>query len=428
VTGVAVARLGSDRSPGDGLHDRVESLPRHWRPTRLKYLFDSITGGTWGSDPDGGDDDLVCVRVADFDRSRFAVTTTALTTRAVTSTERRSRALRPGDLLLEKSGGGDQQPVGFVVLFDHGFPAVCSNFIAKLRPAAEHHPRFLSYLFAGLYAARANVPFIKQTTGIQNLDVGAFLGQRWKVPPLAEQRAIASHLDNELEQLDRVATLKRRLFRLLDERLGGVISAELRDVPRTTRLGTCGTWLSGGTPPKDDLELWDGTVPWATSKDLGVYDLADTEDHITERASRTYTRVVPPNSLLIATRGMALAKRLPVALAVRSMAFNQDLKALVPARHVDPRYLLYTLRGLEAEVLSLTDEAAHGTKRLETARLRRFQIPLPELRDQNRIVATLDKELAETAALRDQVDGQLALVREHRGAVVFNAITGRTRE
>ena len=56
--------------------------------------------------------------------------------------------------------------------------------------------------------------------------------------------------------------------------------AEFAGLSRDTRLGTCGTWLSGGTPPKDELALWDGDMPWATSKDLGVYELADTEDHI----------------------------------------------------------------------------------------------------------------------------------------------------
>ena len=64
-------------------------------------------------------------------------------------------------------------------------------------------------------------------------------------------------------------------------------------------------------------------MPWATSKDLGVYELADTEDHITAAAARQYTRTVPAGALLIATRGMALAKRLPVGMTTRSMAFNQ---------------------------------------------------------------------------------------------------------
>jgi type I restriction enzyme S subunit len=129
--------------------------------------------------------------------------------------------------------------------------------------------------------------------------------------------------------------------------------------------------------------------------------------------------------LLIATRGMALAKRLPVAMTTRSMAFNQDLKALVCGEHVRPKFLLYVLRGFEAEILSLTDEAAHGTKRLETARLRRLQVPQPGLPEQERITATLDAELEQTEMLRSKLEQQLNFLAEHGQTLIFSAVTGR---
>ena len=53
--------------------------------------------------------------------------------------------------------------------------AVTSNFVARLRPREGCDAPFVAEVFGAAYDKGMNVPFIKQTTGIQNLDVGAFL-------------------------------------------------------------------------------------------------------------------------------------------------------------------------------------------------------------------------------------------------------------
>ena len=86
---------------------------------------------------------------------------------------------------------------------------------------------------------------------------------------------------------------------------------------------------------------------------------------------------------------MALAKELPIVLTKRAITFNQDLKALICSPHVDPQFLFYWLRAHEYELLGLADEAAHGTKRLQTDRLLQFPINLPPLPIQRRIADIL---------------------------------------
>ena len=119
--------------------------------------------------------DIVCVRVADFDRVQFRVRLDEPTLRSIDPRSVQSHRLAEKDLLLEKSGGGEKQPVGAVVMYDHGERAVCSNFVARMPVANGNDPRYLSYLHAALYAARINTRSIKQSTGIQNLDSGCYL-------------------------------------------------------------------------------------------------------------------------------------------------------------------------------------------------------------------------------------------------------------
>ena len=47
--------------------------PAHWQTVRLKQTVTACQNGTWGGEPRGGPDDVICVRVADFDRLRLRI-------------------------------------------------------------------------------------------------------------------------------------------------------------------------------------------------------------------------------------------------------------------------------------------------------------------------------------------------------------------
>jgi type I restriction enzyme S subunit len=169
-------------------------VPVHWEVRRMRASVTDCVNGIWGSDPDG-ESDITCVRVADFDRKNLRVSLQRKTIRSISSSARSRRLLQRGDLLLEKSGGGDKQPVGAVVIYNHDEPAVCSNFVARLSIHEGYEPKFVNYLFSALYACRVNVPSIKQTTGIQNLDSKSYLAERAGFPSKIEQQKIAAYLD-----------------------------------------------------------------------------------------------------------------------------------------------------------------------------------------------------------------------------------------
>ena len=199
-------------------------VPRHWGVDRFKRSTVSCRNGIWGSEAKSDENDIKCVRVADFDRERLIARNDIPTIRNVTESERSGRTLSQGNLLLEKSGGGDLQPVGFVVLYDSSQPAVCSNFVAKVELADGMNPSYWRYCHAAAYAVRVNTRSIKQTSGIQNLDQSQYLDERAPFPPEDEQVAIASFLDNETSKIDALVAEQQRLIDLLKEKRQAVIS------------------------------------------------------------------------------------------------------------------------------------------------------------------------------------------------------------
>jgi type I restriction enzyme S subunit len=206
--------------------DWIGDMPAHWTVARLKNSIEAVQTGVWGREADGGPDDVLCVRVADFDRPRLRVSGVVPTTRSVPESDRLPRLLAEGDLLIEKSGGTARNPVGFVAMYD-GAPAdaVFSNFIARLRLKPDHSSRYWLYAHAASYVFRITARSVKQTTGIQNLDVASYLNESFPYPPVAEQVAIAEYLDERLATLDALIDKTTQFIALARERRAALITA-----------------------------------------------------------------------------------------------------------------------------------------------------------------------------------------------------------
>src|SRR5262245_3505397 len=97
-----------------------DELPEGWCETNLEALFGFVLGGGWGKGreekPDGWAEVGVWrgteVRGWERDKGRRAAT------RFVKPTSLEKRRLQEGDLVIEVSGGGPDQPVGRSLLID----------------------------------------------------------------------------------------------------------------------------------------------------------------------------------------------------------------------------------------------------------------------------------------------------------------------
>lgn len=200
-------------------------VPAHWAVGRIKNSVASTKMGIWGSDPTGDNDDISCVRVADYNRRANRVSEEIPTMRSVKDSERNGRILSYGDLLLERSGGGDSQPVGCVVMYQHSYPSVCSNFISRVTLKEDMNSAYWCYFHAAAYNSRLNAKSIKQVTGIQNLDQSAYLNECAPFPPKKEQDEIAKYLDTKTYQFMLLSDEARSGITLLKERRSALISA-----------------------------------------------------------------------------------------------------------------------------------------------------------------------------------------------------------
>ncbi len=167
---------------------------------------------------------------------------------------------------------------------------------------------------------------------------------------------------------------------------------------------------NGGTPKSGVESLWHGGVPWLTPAEMGKRStphIAKTARTISEAGlANSSAKLVAPNSVILSTRA-------PIGhLAINDvpMAFNQGCRGLTPYHLLDTKYLYYFLY-FNREAL---DSLGTGTtfKELSSSNLANFQIPLPPLDEQRRIVAVLDKAFAGIATATANAQKNLANARE----------------
>lgn len=240
----------------------IGEIPANWNVASLSRLILDSRAGAWGDEPNESNinDHIWVIRVADFNTVVLGVSKSKQTFRAIDTQSRTSRLLRSGDILLEKSGGGDLQPVGRVVQYCESEPAVTSNFVTRLRVNESlGHSRLLLRSLDSIWSQRVHSPAIKQTTGIQNLDEGKYLSIRVPLPPLDEQVAIANFLDAIDDRVNRYVAAKRKMIALLEEKTQAII----------TQAVTRG--LDPDVPLKPSGVDWLGDIPahWALLAQIG---------------------------------------------------------------------------------------------------------------------------------------------------------------
>ena len=104
--------------------------------------------------------------------------------------------LKPGDLLIEKSGGTKTHSVGYVSYFEGDENKfVCNNFILALRLKNTINSKFLFYQIQFKYESNQFSDCFNKTTGIQNLKVKDYLAKEIKIYSPEEQEKIVKELD-----------------------------------------------------------------------------------------------------------------------------------------------------------------------------------------------------------------------------------------
>lgn len=323
------------------------------------------------------------------------------------------RLLKPGDTIVERSGGGPKQPVGRVVYFGRDDGAFSfSNFTSaiRIRDAHEFDAKFVFYRLLELYQSGRTEDIQRRTTGIRNLDFTAYK-QRATFPqiPVPEQRKIAgvlAVLQGAAEQQERLLALTAELKKALRHRL---FTAGLRNEPKrqtdigplpkswdSTPLGTCCDIVSGSMSYTDFLKApisEDSDSVTCMAVKVSDMNLPGNEDRfITANAIKSLPlalaarKLIPARTLIFPKRGAAIAtnkKRVTTTWTV----LDPNLIGVRCKAGLDPQFLYHWSQTFDLR--KITDPGP--TPQLNKKDLVPVQMPVPrEIEEQREIARILD--------------------------------------
>lgn len=412
----------------------IGEIPEGWEVHRMKSCISQRDGGAWGDEATGETGDCICLRIADFDYEHFRFTdSNNLTIRHYASPIIKKLLLQKNDILIEKSGGGEKTPVGRTVLFDKEYPALFANFMDRLRCSDFILPQYLQYVFVTFYKNRYTQNYIKQTTGIQNLDLSSMLADEFvPVPNLNEQKLIVCYLESKCSKIDNLLSKTRSSIEEYKKLKQAVI----------TQAVTKG--VRGEREMKDSGVEWIGEINHSFSliklkyicSILDQYRKPISADKRSQTGSVLYDYygasgaidkiddyTIDDHVMLIGEDGANLRMRnLPLMYEVNGKAWiNNHAHILKPTERVDFYYLFYALEGLDITPY-ITGSAQ---PKLSQENLQNIWVPLPDFEEQQEIATYIRSKCAEIDKLIAKKEQLVKELESYKKSLIYEVVTGK---
>jgi type I restriction enzyme S subunit len=267
-------------------------------------------------------------------------------------------------------------------------------------------------------------------------------------PSATEQYSIAAFLDRETARIDALMAKKEQLIALLQERRTALITRAVtkgRD-PNAPMKDSGVEWLgqipahwevkrtkfaarlrSGHTPNRQHPEYWqDCTIPWFGLAD--VWQIRDGRiEYVSETAEKISELGLANSAARLLPRGTVILSRTASvgfsAIMAANMATTQDFVNWVCGPELRPEYLLYVFRSMQSEFRRLTMGSTHQT--IYMPDVGRFSVPIPPVREQDRIVIWIRGQAGKIDALVAKVQEAIDHLKELRTAMISAAVTGK---
>ena len=307
--------------------------------------------------------------------------------------------LKEGDILVARM----PDPLGRACIFPKSdMPCVTVVDVCIIRPNQNKvDNRWLMHTINSPVMRQRINEYVTGTTR-QRISRGNFSKLKISVPPLEQQRRIASILD----QADELRQKRQQAIEKLDQLLQATFIDMFGDPVSNPKgwekekMDTLMTIVRGGSPRPIENFLG-GTYPWIKIGDATKGDdlfITKTKEAITEEGLHK-TRLLPEGSVIFANCGVSLgfARILKIQGCIHDgwLAF-QDI-------HEDKIHKLFLLKALNSITQYFRDTAPDGTQpNLNTAIMKNFELIIPPMDLQLKFIAIVEsivnqKKILETS-------------------------------
>ncbi|AUC87019.1 restriction endonuclease subunit S [Alteromonas sp. MB-3u-76] len=413
----------------------MSELPKGWESKQLKELFSFVLGGDWGKDseyPDADFETVYCIRGTEFRNWKKEKGLTSVE-RKVKSSSVEKRKLQEGDILIEISGGGPDQPVGRTILIDEqalnvheNTPLVCTNFIRLARPQDSVSSRYLNYYLQSFYLSGEVTKYQGGSNNLRNLKFKEYEKIEVPIAPLEEQKRIADKLDSVLAKveaaqarLDKIpAILKRFRQSVLAAATSGELTKEWRankDFGKVVCIGDLTSDIKYGTSKKCDYDNELTPVLRIPNISNGGVDPNDMKYAKFDDKEFEKLSLKTGDILVIRSNGS-------VDLVGKSALVSEEYEGYLYAGylirlrlpHYDyalPAYIDMALKSPQVrKVIELNARSTSGVNNINSKELASLSFPLPDVQEQKEIITKVSELFGQAEKMeRKYLSGKASL-------------------
>lgn len=286
-----------------------------------------------------------------------------------------------------------------------------------VKPKIEINKRFLFYGFLTL-----EKEVLKKSSGttVLGINLNNLKEIPFSFPSLPEQRAIVAIIEQLFSELENgIANLKTAQEQLKIYRQA-VLKKAFEGEWEKTFVGELFDFVGGGTPSKREKEYWNGTIPWASVKDIKGDYLKKTQEYITEEGVKnSSTNIAYKDEVILITR-ISPGKTLITDITV---AVNQDLKIIKPKFKTYNVFIHYLFKSIEWDIVKLSS----GTTVLgiNLTNLKAIEIPKIKLKEQHQIVQQIESRLSVCDKVEETIAENLQKAEALRQSILKKAFEGK---
>ena len=246
-----------------------------------------------------------------------------------------------------------------------------------------------NYFFYTLKYLKPNFKMIaanKQTTGLGHVTINDLKKIKIKLPPLAEQKRIASILssfDDKIELNNKTNKILEEMAQTIFEEWfinfnfpnangkpykksgGEMINSELGGIPKGWKIDIISNLFNvtiGKTPPRKEIECFSKNykdIKWVSISDMGNSGLfiVDTSEYLTPEAIKKYNvNVVPKNTVILSFK-LTIGR---VSITSEDMTTNEAIAHFNSDNNFINEYLYFYLKNFNYRVLGNTSSIAEA--------------------------------------------------------------------
>ena len=293
--------------------------------------------------------------------------------------------LKPGDLLIEKSGGTKTHSVGYVSYFEGDENKfVCNNFILALRLKNTINSKFLFYQIQFKYESNQFSDCFNKTTGIQNLKVKDYLAKEIKIYSPEEQEKIVKELDTVRSTINKNKQILEKYDTLIKSRFIEMFGKIIDDSTKIPLEELC-DFVTVGIANSATHAFCDEGVVMFRNQNIKE-DFLDDSDiiHInTDFANKYKTKALKENDLLIVRTGYPGICCLVPKKYEGCQTFTTLIARLKKDENVNPKFICHYINSDYGREYVNKNQAGVAQQNFGATALSKMPMSIPPLSLQN---------------------------------------------